>query len=149
MKENQVCFYWKMFRSYEHKGEDMILGMDLAEWINYDIKKVDKLVEPVDQPFKIKKKLKTDNQEKEQWLLSIPGVIMAIEKAETSIAKVLSKFMRNTTEAYEIFGERVEKVELYILLRAIKENPELEEKVVTDLGYQKGTEGIDNIMHQH
>ncbi|SHF17298.1 BRO family protein [Caloramator proteoclasticus] len=81
----------KKFRIYGTPEEPLFLAKDVAEWIEYDLSSVHKLVALVEDDEKVRKNVPTLGGEQEMWFLTEDGLYEVLMQSRKPIAKLFKK----------------------------------------------------------
>lgn len=81
----------KQFVIYGDIENPLFLARDVAEWIDYDLSSVNKLVSQVDDDEKVRKNVPTPGGNQEMWLLTEDGLYEVLMQSRKPIAKQFKK----------------------------------------------------------
>jgi prophage antirepressor-like protein len=88
---NQQEVLGKNFRVYGSLDEPLFLAKDVAEWIEYNVSNVSKLVNVVDEDEKVRSIVTTLGGSQESWFLTEDGLYEVLMQSRKPIAKVFKK----------------------------------------------------------
>jgi anti-repressor protein len=88
---NQKEVLGKQFVIYGDMEQPLFLAKDVAEWIDYDLSSVNKLVNQVDDDEKVRKNVPTPGGNQEMWLLTEDGLYEVLMQSRKPIAKQFKK----------------------------------------------------------
>ncbi|WP_159640655.1 BRO family protein [Erysipelothrix anatis] len=89
IKETEVLN--KNFKIYGNTDNPLFLAKDVAEWIEYDLSSVNKLVNMVDEDEKVRKNVPTLGGVQEAWFLTEDGLYEVLMQSRKPIAKQFKK----------------------------------------------------------
>lgn len=89
VKQEQVL--GKEFKVYGDFGNPLFLAKDVAEWIEYDVSSVNKMLASVDEDEKVRKIVPTLGGDQEMWLLTENGLYEVLMLSRKPIAKEFKK----------------------------------------------------------
>ncbi len=97
----------KEFIIYGTVEEPLFLAKDVAEWIEYDVAQVGKMIQSVDDDEKLPVKLLRAGQMREMWFLTEDGLYEVLMQSRKPIAKQFKKEVKKLLKAL-----RLNKVEI-------------------------------------
>ncbi|WDU82303.1 phage antirepressor [Caloramator sp. Dgby_cultured_2] len=83
--------FGRKFRIFGTPEEPLFLAKDVAEWIDYDLSSVHKLVALVEEDEKVRKNVPTPGGEQEMWFLTEDGLYEVLMQSRKPIAKLFKK----------------------------------------------------------
>lgn len=89
IKETEVLN--KNFKIYGNTDNPLFLAKDVAEWIEYDLSSVSKLVNMVDDDEKLNGTIFLSGQNREMWFLTEDGLYEVLMQSRKPIAKQFKK----------------------------------------------------------
>lgn len=89
VKQEQVL--GKEFKVYGDFENPLFLAKDVAEWIEYDVSSVNKMLASVDEDEKVRKIVPTLGGDQEMWLLTENGLYEVLMLSRKPIAKEFKK----------------------------------------------------------
>lgn len=115
----------KQFVIYGDLENPLFLARDVAEWIDYDLSSVNKLVSQVDDDEKVRKNVPTLGGNQEMWLLTEDGLYEVLMQSRKPIAKEFKKKVKEILKDIRSKG-------MYATDELL-DNPDLLIKVATQL----------------
>ena len=79
------------FRVYGSIDEPLFLARDVAEWIDYDLSSINKLMDMVDEEEKLNGTLFLSGQNRLVWFLTEDGLYEVLMQSRKPIAKAFKK----------------------------------------------------------
>ena len=103
IKETEVLN--KNFKIYGNTDNPLFLAKDVAEWIEYDLSSVNKLVNMVDEDEKVRKNVPTLGGAQEAWLLTEDGLYEVLMQSRKPIAKQFKKQIKKILKDIRLYGK--------------------------------------------
>lgn len=94
----------KNFRIYGTFESPIFLAKDVAEWIEYDLSSVNKLVSLVDDSEKVRNNIPTPGGSQETWFLTEDGLYEVLMQSRKPIAKQFKKEVKNILKTIRKHG---------------------------------------------
>lgn len=94
----------KNFRIYGTFESPLFLAKDVAEWIEYDLSSVNKLVSLVDDSEKVRNNVPTLGGSQETWFLTEDGLYEVLMQSRKPIAKQFKKEVKNILKTIRKHG---------------------------------------------
>lgn len=104
----------KEFILYGTVEEPLFLAKDVAEWIEYDLSSVNKLVQNVDDEEKVRSIIPTLGGEQEMWMLTEDGVYEVLMQSRKPIAKQFKKEVKRALKTIRKTGGYVNDSSLFV-----------------------------------
>lgn len=94
----------KEFILYGTVEEPLFLAKDVAEWIEYDLSSINKLVQNVDDEEKVRSIIPTLGGEQEMWMLTEDGVYEVLMQSRKPKAKLFKKEVKSILKSIRLNG---------------------------------------------
>jgi prophage antirepressor-like protein len=94
----------KEFILYGTVEEPLFLAKDVAEWIEYDLSSINKLVQNVDDEEKVRSIIPTLGGEQEMWMLTEAGVYEVLMQSRKPKAKLFKKEVKSILKSIRLNG---------------------------------------------
>lgn len=94
----------KEFILYGTVEEPLFLAKDVAEWIEYDLSSINKLVQNVDDEEKVRSIIPTLGGEQEMWMLTEAGVYEELMQSRKPKAKLFKKEVKSILKSIRLNG---------------------------------------------
>lgn len=94
----------KEFILYGTVEEPLFLAKDVAEWIEYDLSSINKLVQNVDDEEKVRSIIPTLGGEQEMWMLTEDGVYEVLMQSRKPKAKLFKKEVKYILKSIRLNG---------------------------------------------
>lgn len=94
----------KEFILYGTVEEPLFLAKDVAEWIEYDLSSINKLVQNVDDEEKVRSIIPTLGGEQEMWMLTEDGVYEILMQSRKPKAKLFKKEVKSILKSIRLNG---------------------------------------------
>ncbi len=94
----------KEFTLYGTVEEPLFLAKDVAEWIEYDLSSINKLVQNVDDEEKVRSIIPTLGGEQEMWMLTEDGVYEVLMQSRKPKAKLFKKEVKSILKSIRLNG---------------------------------------------
>ena len=94
----------KEFILYGTVEEPLFLAKDVAEWIDYDLSSINKLVQNVDDEEKVRSIIPTLGGEQEMWMLTEGGVYEVLMQSRKPKAKLFKKEVKSILKSIRLNG---------------------------------------------
>lgn len=94
----------KEFILYGTVEEPLFLAKDVAEWIEYDLSSINKLVQNVDDEEKVRSIIPTLGGEQEMWMLTEGGVYEVLMQSRKPKAKLFKKEVKSILKSIRLNG---------------------------------------------
>lgn len=94
----------KEFILYGTVEEPLFLAKDVAEWIEYDLSSINKLVQNVDDEEKVRSIIPTLGGEQEMWMLTEDGVYEVLMQSRKPKAKLFKKEVKAILKSIRLNG---------------------------------------------
>lgn len=94
----------KEFILYGTVEEPLFLAKDVAEWIEYDLSSINKLVQNVDDEEKVRSIIPTLGGEQEMWMLTEDGVYEVLMQSRKTKAKLFKKEVKSILKSIRLNG---------------------------------------------
>lgn len=94
----------KEFILYGTVEESLFLAKDVAEWIEYDLSSINKLVQNVDDEEKVRSIIPTLGGEQEMWMLTEDGVYEVLMQSRKPKAKLFKKEVKSILKSIRLNG---------------------------------------------
>lgn len=94
----------KEFILYGTVEEPLFLAKDVAEWIEYDLSSINKLVQNVDDEEKVRSIIPTLGGEQEMWMLTEDGVYEVLMQSRKPKAKIFKKEVKSILKSIRLNG---------------------------------------------
>lgn len=94
----------KEFILYGTVEEPLFLAKDVAEWIEYDLSSINKLVQNVDDEEKVRSIIPTLGGEQEMWMLIEDGVYEVLMQSRKPKAKLFKKEVKSILKSIRLNG---------------------------------------------
>lgn len=94
----------KRFRVYGTAEEPLFVAKDVAEWIEYDVSSVNKMLNNVDEDEKVRKNIPTLGGMQESWCLTENGLYEVLMQSRKPIAKQFKKEVKDILKTIRKHG---------------------------------------------
>lgn len=94
----------KEFILYGTVEEPLFLAKDVAEWIEYDLSSINKLVQNVDDEEKVRSIIPTLGGEQEMWMLTEDGVYEVLMQSRKPKVKLFKKEVKSILKSIRLNG---------------------------------------------
>ena len=94
----------KEFILYGTVEEPLFLAKDVAEWIEYDLSSINKLVQNVDDEEKVRSIIPTLGGEQEMWMLTEGGVYEVLMQSRKPKARLFKKEVKSILKSIRLNG---------------------------------------------
>lgn len=102
---NEQTVLNKQFKVYGSIQEPLFLARDVAEWIDYDLTSVNKLVDSVDDDEKLNGTIFRSGQQRQAWFLTENGLYEVLMQSRKPIAKVFKKEVKKILKELRLYGQ--------------------------------------------
>ena len=93
------------FRVYGSIDEPLFLARDVAEWIDYDLSSINKLMDMVDEEEKLNGTLFLSGQNRLVWFLTEDGLYEVLMQSRKPIAKAFKKEVKKILKDLRVYGQ--------------------------------------------
>lgn len=90
----------KHFAVYGTVDEPLFVAKDVAEWIEYDVSSVNKMLDKIDEDEKLVGTLFRSGQNREVWFLTENGLYEVLMQSRKPLAKEFKKESQRNLEIY-------------------------------------------------
>ncbi|MER0468124.1 phage antirepressor KilAC domain-containing protein [Bacillus cabrialesii subsp. cabrialesii] len=102
------------FRIYGTFEEPLFLAKDVAEWIDYDVSSLNKMIRHVDEDEKVRKTVPTLGGNQESWLLTEDGLYEVLMQSRKPIAKEFKKEVKKILKTIRKTGGYVANADMMV-----------------------------------
>ncbi|MGT2797083.1 BRO-N domain-containing protein [Streptococcus intermedius] len=88
----------KHFTVYGTADEPLFVAKDIAEWIEYDLSSVNKMLDKIDEDEKLVGTLFRSGQNREVWFLTENGLYEVLMQSRKPLAKEFKKKVKEIVE---------------------------------------------------
>ncbi|MEK4315741.1 phage antirepressor KilAC domain-containing protein [Bacillus sp. FSL P4-0334] len=102
------------FKIYGTCEEPLFLARDVAEWIDYDVSSLNKMIRHVDEDEKVRKNVPTLGGNQESWLLTEDGLYEVLMQSRKPIAKEFKKEVKKILKTIRKTGGFISNADLMV-----------------------------------
>ncbi|WP_262417784.1 MULTISPECIES: phage antirepressor KilAC domain-containing protein [Bacillus] len=102
------------FKIYGTFEEPLFLAKDVAEWIDYDVSSLNKMIRHVDEDEKVRKNVPTLGGNQESWLLTEDGLYEVLMQSRKPIAKEFKKEVKKILKTIRKTGGYVANADMMV-----------------------------------
>jgi len=126
---NEQTVLNKQFKVYGTIQDPLFLARDVAEWIDYDLTSVNKLVESVDDDEKLNGTIFRSGQQRQAWFLTESGLYEVLMQSRKPIARLFKKEVKKILKDLRLYVQyKVPQTYAEALLLAAMQQEEIEKK---------------------
>lgn len=93
------------FRIYGTVDEPLFLARDVAEWIEYDLSSINKLMDMVDEEEKLNGTMFLSGQNRLVWFLTEDGLYEVLMQSRKPIAKAFKREVKKILKDLRLYGQ--------------------------------------------
>ncbi|MGG4031908.1 phage antirepressor KilAC domain-containing protein [Bacillus subtilis] len=102
------------FKIYGTFEEPLFLAKDVAEWIDYDVSSLNKMIRHVDEDEKVRKNVPTLGGNQESWFLTEDGLYEVLMQSRKPIAKEFKKEVKKILKTIRKTGGYVANADMMV-----------------------------------
>lgn len=111
---NEQNVLGKNFRVYGTLERPLFLAKDVAEWIDYDLSSINKLVQLIDDDEKVRNNVPTLGGVQEMWMFTEDGLYEVLFQSRKPIAKQFKKEVKRVLKTIRTKGGVVSSSKLFV-----------------------------------
>ncbi|HDR4736906.1 TPA: phage antirepressor KilAC domain-containing protein [Bacillus cereus] len=101
---SEMVFEGRSFSIYGTFEEPLFLAKDVAQWIEYDVSSINKMLRNVDEDEKVRKIVPTQSGAQESWMLTEQGMYEVLLQSRKPVAKECKKVVKAHMKELRVSG---------------------------------------------